>query len=236
MKILVCGASVVMPDLSASWTPRTWIHYLQQKLNCEIVNIARAGCGNQYMHDAVIAEVTERSYDLVLVSWNIADRIEFRTQHKLPMTDWIKNGKNINPHAEYMQSEWIWPHTADNIMPRQEDVETKNELFRRRFLTLPTYEINHQIMLTQALSLQSTLKSYGIPYTFVWYRTLLRLKQFKNYYDKIDWNYVHPDSLFRQAKNKKMWDDKSLHPTEEAYKWYADEMYKFLNDRNLIKP
>ena len=116
------------------------------------------------------------------------------------------------------------------------DVENKNELFRRRFLFNPTYEINHQIMLTQALSLQSTLKSYGIPYTFVWYRTLLRLKQFKNYYDKIDWNYVHPDSLFRQAINKKMWDQQSLHPTDEAYRWYADEMYKFLNDRNLIKP
>ena len=233
MKILVCGASVVMPDLSGPKTQRTWIHYLQQKLNCEVVNIARSGCGNQYMHDAVIAEVTERPYDLVLVSWNIANRIEFRTQHKLPMPD-LKY--MLNPHKEYMQSEWIWPHTPDDVMPSEEAAENKNELFRRRFLTIPTYEINHQIMLTQALSLQSTLKSYGIPYTFVWYRTLLRLKQFKNYYDKIDWNYVHPDSLFRQAKNKKMWDDKSLHPTDEAYRWYADEMYKFLNDRNLIKP
>jgi hypothetical protein len=233
MKILVCGASVVMPDLSTPWSQRTWIHYLQQKLNCEIVNIARAGCGNQYMHDSVIAEVTERSYDLVLVSWNIADRIEFRTQYKLPMPD-LKYMRN--PHEKYMQSEWIWPHTADDIMPFEEAAETKNELFKRRFSTMPTYETNHQIMLTHALSLQSTLKSYGIPYTFVWYRTLMRLKQFKNYYDKIDWNFVHPDSLFRQAKNKKMWDDKSLHPTDEAYRWYADEMYKFLNDRNLIKP
>jgi hypothetical protein len=233
MKILVCGTSVVMPDLSSSWSPRTWIHYLQTKLGCEVVNISRAGCGNQYMHDAVLAEVTERQYDLVLVSWNIADRIEFRTQYKLPMPDW----KNmINPHQEYMQTDWIFPHTLDDTMPFEDAATNKNELFKSRFATLPKYETNHQIMLTHILSLQSTLKSYGVPYTFVFYRTLLQLKRFKSYYDKIDWNYIHPDSLFRQAKNMKMWDPKTLHPTEEAYMWYADEMYKFLNDRNLIKP
>jgi hypothetical protein len=121
-------------------------------------------------------------------------------------------------------------------MPSDQDAEYKNKIFKEYFYTLPKYERNHQIMLTHALSLQSTLKSYGIPYTFVWYRTLLKLKRFDSYYDKIDWNYVHPESLFRQAKNMKMWDDKTLHPTDEAYRWYADEMYKFLNDRNLIKP
>lgn len=233
MKILVCGSSVVMPDLSKSWTQRTWIHHLQQKLNCEVVNISRSGCGNQYMHDAVVAEITERDYDLVLVSWNIADRIEFRTKYNLRLFDWDRNGGN--PHDQYMQKDWIFPHTPDNVMPSDQDAEYKNKIFKEYFYTLPKYERNHQIMLTHALSLQSTLKSYGVPYTFVWYRTLLKLKQFNSYYDKIDWNYVHPESLFRQAKNMKMWDDKTLHPTDEAYRWYADEMYTFLNDRNLIK-
>ena len=234
MKILVCGSSVVMPDLSSAWTQRTWIHYLQQKLNCEIVNIARSGCGNQYIHDAVLAEVTERSYDLVLVSWNLGGRVEFRTSHNLTLFDWDKSGGN--PHQKYMQTDWIWPHTPDNIMPFERAVEYKKNLFKSRFDIVPKYETNQQITLTHVISLQSTLKSYGVPYTFAFYRPLLQLKRFKSYYDKIDWNYVHPDNLYRVSKNMKMWDKETLHPTDEAYRWYSDEMYKFLNDRNLIKP
>jgi len=169
-----------------------------------------------------------------LVSWNIADRIQFRTQYNLRLFDWDRNGGN--PHEQYMQKDWIFPHTPDEIMPFIDTIGYKNKIFEQYFCVMPKYETNHQIMLTNVLSLQSTLKSYGIPYTFVWYRTLLQLKQFKNYYNKIDWNYVHPRSLFRQAKNMNMWDEKTLHPTDAAYRWYADEIYKFLSDRNLIKP
>ena len=234
MKILICGTSTSMPDMTTAWTQKTWVHHLQKKLPCDIVNISRVGCGNQYMHDAVLAEVTERPYDLVIVTWTVANRAEFRTQYTLPLFDWDKFGGN--PHNMHMQKDWIFPHTPDTIIPFDAAIHTKNELFRFRLKSLPKYEINHQTMLTQVISLQSTLKSYGIPYVFAFYRKLLQLKKFNNYYEKIDWDNTIEHNLYTKAKTLNMWDDDTKHPTEDAYRWYADEMLNFINTKNLIKP
>ena len=232
MKILVCGSSTSMPDMSADWTQKTWVYHLQQKINCEIVNVSRVGSGGQYMHDAVIAEVTDRSYDLVIVTWNVADRVEFRTNYDLPIEDWIRHGGN--PHTKYMQSDWIWSHTPDKIMPNQAAIDNKNGLIKYRLNTLPKYETNHQSMLTQVISLQSTLKTYNIPYVFAFYRKLLMLKKFNNYYKKLDWDNIFEHNLYAKAKVLGLWDNKSSHPTEDAYRWYSNEMVKYLNKRNLI--
>jgi hypothetical protein len=223
-----------MPDMSATWAQKTWVYHLQKKIPCEIVNISRVGCGNLYIHDAVLAEVTERQYDLVIVTWTVANRAEFRTQYTLPLFDWDKFGGN--PHDSHMQKDWIFPHTPDSIIPFDEAINTKNELMRYRLKSLPEYEVNHQTMLTQVISLQSTLKSYGTPYMFAFYRKILQLKKFSNYYNKIDWANIIDHNLYTKAKTMNMWDNDTLHPTEEAYQWYADEIIEFLNTKNLITP
>jgi hypothetical protein len=236
MRILVCGTSVMMygKNTSKETDQKSWVWYLQQKLNCEVVNLARAGCGNQYMHDAVIAAITEQDYDLVLVSWNKSGVAEFRCQHKLPLVDW--DGLEGNPHPEYLQNDWVWSHTPDEVMPWEDAALDKKDLFKSHFRMNPKYPVNHQMSLTQILSLQSTLKSYGVPYAFVFYRKLLQLKQFKKYYEKIDWSNVHDKNLFSLAKHNKLWDNASYHPTNKAHEIYADMMYEFLSTKNLIKP
>jgi hypothetical protein len=234
MKLLVCGSSVVMSDMTSDDAPKTWVYYLQQKLDCKIVNIARAGCGNQYMHDAVLAEVTERHYDLVLVSWNIADRVEVRTNLNIESDDWALIGGN--PHYEYMQRNWMWPHTTEELIKDKNCSEAKNEYFKARFDLIPGYDITHQTMLTQVLSLQSTLKQYCIPYMFTFYRKLLKLSKFDSYYKRIDFDNILDESMYRFAKNINQWDSTTLHPTSEAHAAYATIVHEFLSTKNLIWP
>ena len=234
MKVLVCGSSVVMSDMTSDDAPKTWVYYLQQKLDCKIVNIARAGCGNQYMHDAVLAEVTERHYDLVLVSWNIADRVEIRTRLDLEMDDWTLIGGN--PHYEHMQRNWMWPHTTDEIINHEDCIQSKNNYFKSRLHILPGYDVTHQTMLTQVISLQSTLKQYCIPYMFTFYRKLLKLSKFDSYYNRMDFNNILEESMYRFAKNKNQWDSTTLHPNSAAHAAYADVVHEFLSTKNLIWP
>jgi hypothetical protein len=234
MKILVCGTSVVMSDMTSEDAPKTWVYYLQQQLDCEVVNIARFGCGNQYMHEAVLAEVTERDYDLVLVSWNIQDRVEVRTRLNLEFEDWNLIGGN--PHSEYMQRGWIWPHTTEEIIEHNYNIASKHNYFKSRLHLLPGYDICHQTMLTHVISLQSTLKQYNVPYMFTFYRKLLKLSKFNRYYNRMDFNNILEDSLFRLAKNINEFDSVTTHPTSAGQKEYAKLVYQHLSTRNLIGP
>ena len=234
MKILVCGTSVMMTNILYPNGSKSWVHYLQQRLGCEVVNIARAGCGNQYIHDAVLAEVTERDYDLVLVSWNLSDKVEFRTCHNVKLEDWEMFGGNT--HEEHMQRDWIWAHTSDEVMTFPGAAAAKNDLFKNRFKLLPDYEIHHQTMLTQVISLQSALKQYNVPYMFTFYRKLFKIAKFNKYYDRLDFNNIYTNSLYRFAKNTNTWDAASKHPTNRAYAAYAELVYEFLNTKNLITP
>jgi len=233
MKILVCGTSTTMGD-SYAHKPngvKSWVWYLQQRLNCEIVNLSRVGCGNTYIHDSILAEITERPYDLVLVSWTVAKRMDFRTCKEHNPIDWANLGGN--PHYDLLQKDWLFPHTTFDT---QEFTQLRQNVYDNYFPIVPRPPQLHQMTLLKILSMQSVLKSYNIPYVFTFYRKLMELKKFSNYYEKIDWSNIHDENLFSLAKSKNMWDNKSYHPTNEAQQIYADMMYEFLNTKNLIKP
>jgi len=230
MKILVCGTSTTMPDMTAGGDHKTWIYHLQQKLKCEIVNISRVGCGNKYIHDAVASEITERKYDLVLTSWTFAKRMDFRIFMNSRLDDWERLGGN--PHVDLLQKNWVFPHTKFN---NEEMNDARVRLFKGYFPICAKPDDLHQSTLLNIISLQSILKAYNIPYVFTFYRKLLRLRKFSSYYKKIDWDNVHNYNLFNEAKNMDQWNSETLHPTDAAYRWYADEMYSWLSTKNLIK-
>jgi hypothetical protein len=228
MKILVCGTSTAMGNTTRI---KSWVYYLQQKLDCEVVNLSRVGCGNTYIHDSILAEITERPYDLVLVSWTAAKRMDFRTFKEHNPIDWSNLGGN--PHLHLLQKDWLFPHT---VFADEKINQLRQNVYDNYFPIIPRPDELHQMTLLKILSMQSVLKSYGVPYVFIFYRKLIQLKKFNNYYKKIDWNNVHDKNLFLLAKHNNLWDNKSYHPTNEAHKIYADLMYDFLSTKNLIKP
>jgi hypothetical protein len=230
LNILVCGTSIALP---VSWGQKTWVHYLKQQLNCEIVNLSRVGCGSQYIHDSVITEVIERNYDLVIVSWNSFNNIlEVRSRIKQKIFDWDIIGGN--PHAEYLQSDWIWNHVPDHAIEDELDVGIKRDFFNA-YLNLGQgdHETGIKNTLVNVISLQNTLKALDLPYMFTFPRKLLRLKRHEHYHKLVDWSLVDDHHLYTDARRMRHWENN--HPTEAAYQWYADEVYQFLSTKNLIK-
>lgn len=230
MKVLVCGTSIALP---VSWGQRTWVHYLKQRLGCEMVNLSRVGCGNQYIHDTVISEIIERDYDLVLVSWSSFNNVlEVRSRIKQKIFDWELVGGN--PHSEYLQSDWIWDHVPDHAIENEIDVELKREFFNAYLnLAQADHEISIQRTIINVVSLQNTLKALNIPYMFTFPRKLLRLKRHERFHAQIDWSQVDSHHLYTDARRMRHWENN--HPTEAAYQWYADCVHEFLSTKNLIK-
>jgi len=230
MKILVCGASYMMG-------PTAWPLYLKNKLNCDLVNISRKGCGNIYIHDAVLSQICNFSYDLVIVSWTVDKKIEFRTTYNDDMPDIAEFG-----HGTYLgnlQKGWCFPHTKFSKDLKIADTcvnEITAELFKTYFQVTANQELNHYNTLLKVLSLQSVLKSFEIPYVFNFYRPLLKLKKFNSCYEKIDWNNVHAQSLYHMAKKENSWYPDSRHPRPEIQEQYANMMYDFIKTKNLTKP
>jgi hypothetical protein len=229
MKVLVCGTSIALP---VSWGQKTWVHYLEQKLNCEMINLSRVGCGNQYIHDSVITEVVERDYDLVVVSWSSFNNVlEVRSRIKQKIFDWDIIGGN--PHSEYLQSDWIWDHVPDHAIENESGIELKRDFFNAYLrLAQSDHQTSIQTTLINVISLQNTLKALNIPYMFTFPRKLVRLKRHARYHAQIDWSLVDNNHLYTDARRMRHWENN--HPTEAAYQWYADCVYEFLSTKNLI--
>lgn len=114
MKILVNGCSF-------SRGPISWPYYLQELLNCELVNLAQSGAGNSYIHESTVSELVHREYDLVIIMWSGLSRLDFKVEQvaqfsKTPFTsdyqhrqnDWP--GKVIIPvnDQDYVEKDWVF--------------------------------------------------------------------------------------------------------------------------------
>jgi hypothetical protein len=231
MKVLVCGTSIALPE---SWGQKTWVHYLEKRLGCELVNLSRVGAGNQYIHDAVMCEVVERDYDLVIVSWSsFTSVLEVRSNIKQKIFDWDIIGGN--PHEQLLQTDWIWDHVPDHAIPGENNLQLKKDFFKT-YLRMGQADriVNIRSTLLNVLSLQSTLKCLDIPYMFTFPRKVLKLKEHSRYHDMIDWSRVDGHNLYTHARNSEHWQNR--HPTEPVYRWYADQVYEYLSTKNLIVP
>ena len=58
MKILVNGSSI-------SRGPESWPYRLQEATGCDLLNLAQASCGYDYVFETTVTELAQESYDLV---------------------------------------------------------------------------------------------------------------------------------------------------------------------------
>lgn len=71
MNILVSGPSPARGK-------GTWPYLLQERTNSELVNLAQAGAGNDYIYSSVMEELALRKYDLVIVMWSDFRRLDIK--------------------------------------------------------------------------------------------------------------------------------------------------------------
>jgi hypothetical protein len=247
MKVLINGSSISAGkpvwEHGRPFQP-TWPYRLQEQLNFDMVNLAVAGAGSTYIHESTIAELSQRSYDLVLIMWTDFDRVDHKVARpadfpSLHYTSWVQS-KQSYPEVEtelvldtkFIQQNWVFSgdyylsgskHPNDNV----------NRLFGSTRFNSP--DVLMEQSLTRIISLQGVLKSMNIPYRFMFFKPQVGLNRFANLYKLIDRkNVIAEPHLFSLAHRNNWWDKSTGHPTTEAYSMYAHMLVDYLKDQKLV--
>jgi len=248
MKVLINGSSIssgkpVWEHGRCIGQP-TWPYRLQEQLNFDMVNLAVSGAGNAYIHESTVAELGQRSYDLILIMWTDFDRVDQKIARpadfpSLHYTSWGQSKKSSPEFeaefvldTEFIQQNWVFSgdyylsgsnHSDDNV----------NRLFGHTRFTSP--DVLMEQSLTRIISLQGVLKSMDIPYRFIFYKHPVGLYRFANLYKLIDQKNVIADPhLFSLAHRNNWWNKSTNHPTAEAYSAYAHLLVDYLKDQKLV--
>jgi len=238
MNVLVNGASICRG-------PESWPYILQNKIESEfnIVNLAQSGAGNYYTHESTVSEIAKRPYDLVMIMWSYADRFDFRVRdiglfrdtqstswYSLRQNDWPD--KVIHPvnDQDYVEDNWVFG--CGYLNQRLND--SVGRVLKEYYRVAGSQEFMSHTLI-KIISLQNTLKVLDIPYVFMNYRPLLRLKEFDHLHGIIDWSkFYNGPYLNHLAKEHNDFDD-TLHPQITSQTIYANHVYDFLIRKNLIK-
>ena len=238
MNILVNGGSVCRGE-------GTWPYLLQEKIpNCNIVNLAMSAAGNTYLHEATVTELSQRSYDLVLIMWTYAERFDFRVKdihqfsdttttsyHESQQNDWP--GKKIFPvnDQDYVQKNWVFSGNGEFFNHRRND--SVGRILNEYYKVTGLKEHNFSTIM-RILSLQNTLKIMNIPYLFMSFRPMPAIKEYNSLYNLIDDKNFFVDMYLHSVAKKLDAIDDLSHPMPIAYQQYADQLHSHLIKNNYI--
>ena len=225
MNILVNGGSL-------SRGPGSWPYWIADTLDANLVNLSQSGSGNTYVHETTIAELAQRSYDLVLIQWTPFIRFDYKVrniskfsgtiftseyQHK--QNDWPE--KIVVPlnDQDYVEKDWIFGcgvavnYDADPVL---------NEAFRGFYTHAgPSEHMYHATM--KLISLQSFLQVKQIPYLFVFSRQFKILDRYSHLRNLIDWSHMYTDqTILDLMEQRNSRDPDGMHPSTEVYQEFAD--------------
>lgn len=211
MNILVNGCSF-------SRGPISWPYFL----NCtNLVNLACAGAGNNYICDSTLRELHQRSYDHVIIMWSGLERFDiqccfsdtaYASGYQSLQNDWPEKITEPINDQDYVEKDWLFGCGHIN--------GERNLLSSKIFTGIYKYSTKHQLQqnsFARMISLQSYLKCNGIAYTFSFYQ---------NY--EVDFNTIDKDNcevsdnISDIMHRLQSYDTDGLHPGELANKTWAD--------------
>jgi hypothetical protein len=232
MRILVNGASI-------SAEKHGWPHQLQKLLNCELTNLSVASCGYDYVHDSTVAELSQRSYDLVLVMW---PAIAVRTDWKVDdVTQFGSDAWTSAYHAagnDLIESDWIFG--GSHIVDESQDIPVEqrsrlSRMFADYYSVVKPPQLIRQSLL-RIITLQSVLKSMNIPYVFMNALPTKALPRFSHLYKMID-----HDSFFNQdhimpycSRHNLLEVGDATHPSEAGHLAYAKLLLNHLTEKSHV--
>jgi hypothetical protein len=237
MNVLINGTSISRGEKSRPYYLKNCV-----KHKFDMINLAQAGAGNTYIHESIVEEIAQRSYDLVLIQWTYVDRLDIRvkdigkfsdseytTQYQSAQNDWPH--KVIYPvnDQDYVQKDWVFG--CGYINQRRND--SVGRVFKE-YYAVTGFNEHMAASLIKIISLQNTLKTLGIPYLFLEYRPMARFDRFKKLYDLIDWSqFYNGQDLYTIASQRNALDD-TLHPSTECHEIYASNLYQDLVNRTYL--
>ena len=211
---------------SFSRGPGSWPYHL----GYEIVNLAQAGAGNTYIHEATVSELAKRSYDAVTIMWTAPHRVDLKVnnidlftdskytsayQHK--QNNWPEKIVYPENDQDYVDPNWIFGCGHVN----RETALLKSGVFDPIYKYQSDTEFE-QSFLIKLISLQNTLKQMNIPYLFTFYHPYF--DQLKKYdlFNLLDLDSVYNDTNILNIMSINNWyDTDGLHPGTHAHQAWA---------------
>ena len=239
MNILINGASVSTGEYS-------WPYLLQKNLNCNLVNLARPMCGATYIHETTIAELSERSYDLVLIMWaDGINRIDYKLSpdsistyflnKKYTSLEQTKNydwpEKIIYPVNDQEVSQKDWVFGAGYLDPRSRD-DVNAELFSG-YYKFTSHKEQLFYTLIRIISLQGVLKSMHVPYRFIFFTPLSGRSKFPKLFELIDFEMVYNGDSLKTIAVENNWMEGGkfdAHPNKLAQEMFATQLTNYIQN------
>ena len=207
MKILTNGCSFTARSPYPTWP------YL---LGTDVVkNLAEHSAGNQWICASTIAELSENSYDLVLVMWSGLERLDWTVEEDVyQQSTGFKSVNNFGIH--YLHNE--------------------QDLFKQVSIASGHRErVFNSLM--QIISLQSYLQAHDINYKFMSYMNVwedvysLGFEYLDRQIDFGQWIFTdnHRNGLFELSQDSKLYIADGYHPNEQAHQQWAELIRKSIN-------
>lgn len=230
MNILVNGCSF-------SRGPGSWPYYLADMNNANLVNLAQAGAGIDYIAQTTVNELCARSYDLVCIMWTGPERIDVKvddisffkdtictSDYQSKQNDWPE--KIVEPFNDQSLVEKNWVFGCGHKNGDKSIVESGlfTQLYKHK-----NYQQHIEHFLFNMLSLQSYLKVKRIPYVFSFFKNYVKDIESFDLYKCLDkTRFCLENNIFDLAQNNQWFEDDGLHPSEEAHKKYACTLNEFI--------
>lgn len=207
MRILTNGCS-----FTASLPFKTWPYLLGTDA---VKNLAQHSAGNQWICDSTIAELSENSYDLVLVMWSGLDRLDWTVEEGIyNQSTGFKSANNFGIH--YLHNE--------------------QDLFKQISVAIGHRErVFNSLM--KIISLQSYLQARDIKYKFMSYMNVweevygLGFEYLDQQINFDHWIFTddNRNGLFELSQDSKLYIADGYHPNQQAHEQWAELIRKTIN-------
>ena len=239
-KIIVGGCSFTDKNYPKTARPKSlnfkmWPEIMGDKLNCEVINTAKCGFGNQAIfHETLTAIMNNDNVDHVIVMWSDWTRQDFLTSTELNLKDDYRY-TTFNPNAEYDDD--------GNFNPNAADKTWYEKTFKQKY---PTVEQIIDTNINYMYSLQTICEKLNIKYTALG-NTVLNLnitgkelidhpflEKIKNFMGWPLFESIGGYTVKDLCKSKfgKAYQVSSIdaHPNEESHKFIADKIMEYINE------
>lgn len=228
MRVLGKTMNLLVNGCSFSRGPTSWPYYINK---ANIVNLACAGAGVDYIFNTTIAELSQRRYDFVAIMWTAATRIDLKVNdladfNSSPYTSAYQSTRNdwaekvifpINDQ-DYVEKDWVFGCGHINNDPTLE----KTKAFERQYFYQDAAQFTY-LLLIKMIALQNTLKQLNIPYLFMYYQDYSQeLQEHTELYQQLDQNCIYNEqNIYTITKENNWYEQDGIHPGPRAHQQWA---------------
>lgn len=232
MKALVNGCSF-------SRGPGSWPYWLRTVDQRQMINLACAGAGNDYIFESTVGEVLRQPYDLVLIMWSGPSRRDllvedidyfadsrYTSKYQSSRNDWPE--KIVEPvnDQDLVNKNWIFGCGHQNGEAAMKRSRAFDGIYRYTGYSQSVYHLAVKIV-----ALQSILKQRQVPYVFSFYDDYCNdFKQYADLYQAIDWHNCCTDqNIWHMAQQAKDLDQD--HPGLNTHQQWAQLIDNHISTR-----